>query len=437
MSDEISVWKKRLERERAARKQAERLLEGKALEIYRKNQELESVKAELEKTVKRRTEELEYSLHMLHEEEHRLADLAARFPGVIYQWYYRPNGECGFYYVSPTCEEIFGFTAEDAVKDWSVLQVHPDDDERWKASVEVAVSTMSDWDFEGRIITPGGQIKWWRGCSRPVAGRKGEIIFNGMMLDITPLKKAEQELRRLSLVASKTINGVVITDESGYIVWTNKAFSNITGYRREEVVGKKPGELLQGPMSDPETVAYIGNQLRNHRPFTAELINYHKDGHTYWLRLDVNPLFDDDGRLTNFVAVETDITRQKEGEEALRIARQMAEAAAEEAKDANQAKSRFLANMSHEIRTPLNGILGYAQILSRRKDLSQDIKDMIGTIGRSGEHLLRLIDDILDLSKIEAGKLVLHEEHFALVASLREMEAMLLPRAEAKNIRLS
>ncbi|MBC2595401.1 PAS domain S-box protein [Ruficoccus amylovorans] len=436
MSDEPSVWQKRLERERAARKQAERLLEGKALELYRKNQELEKVKADLKKTVQRRTEELQYSLRMLHEEEHRLADLAARFPGVIYQWYLRPNGECGFYYISPTCEETFGFTAEAALKDWTVIQIHPDDQQRWDSSAEAAISGQIDWDFEGRIITSGGVVKWMRGCGRPVRGRNEEIVFNGMMMDITPLKKAEEELRRLSLVASRTINGVVITDESGYIIWVNRAFSSITGYDISEAVGKKPGHLLQGPLTDPDTIKYISRQLLNQRPFSAELLNYHKNGNTYWLRLDVNPLFDDNGRLTNFVALETDITRQKETEEALRMARQMAEAAAREAEEANQAKSRFLANMSHEIRTPLNGILGYAQIMARRKDLSPDIKDMIRTIGRSGEHLLRLIDDILDLSKIEAGKLELHEDHFALMAFLRELEDMLLPRAEAKNIRL-
>ena len=436
MSDDISVWQKRFERERAARKQAERLLEGKALELYRKNQELEAMKADLEKTVKRRTEELEYSLRMLHEEEHRLADLATRFPGVIYQWYQRPNGESGFYYISPSCEELFGFTAEEALRDWTVIQIHPDDQQNWDSSAEAAITGHIDWDFEGRIITPSGLVKWIRGCGRPVEGSKGEVIFNGVMMDITPLKKAEEELRRLSLVASKTINGVVITDESGYIIWVNRAFSAISGYQAGEAVGKKPGHLLQGPLTNPDTVEYIGRQLINQRPFTAELINYHKNGSTYWLRLDVNPLFDDHGKLTNFVAVETDITRQKETEEALRMARQMAEEAAGEADKANQAKSRFLANMSHEIRTPLNGILGYAQILARRQDLSQDVKDMVYTIGRSGEHLLRLIDDILDLSKIEAGKLELHEDHFALVAFLRELEDMLLPRAEAKNIRL-
>ncbi len=434
MSEEAEKWKKRYERERTARKESERLLEAKSLQLYEKNKQLEKLSNELSKTVERRTEELKYSVSKLREEEQRLSALAHSFPGVIYQWYERPNGECGFYYVSPRSEEFFGFSAKEALKNWRVVQIHHDDAERWKESIQKSVQQLSDWHFEGRLITSSGEEKWWRGTSRPAKGGGGEVIFNGVMLDITKIKKAEAEIRRLSLVASHTMNGVVITDESGRILWINEAFEHITGYTLDEMRGKKPGQVLQGPMTDTQTVHEIGEKLSRKEPLTAELLNYHKNGQTYWLRLDINPLFDDKGQLTNFIGIETDITRQKDTEIALKLTSQQAKEAAEDANRANQAKSRFLASMSHEIRTPLNGVLGYTQVLRMREDLPKEAFEMIGAIERSGEHLLNLINDILDLSKIEAGKFDLESEDLSLSDLLRDLEDMFRPTAELKSL---
>ncbi|WP_309400713.1 PAS domain S-box protein [Cerasicoccus maritimus] len=434
MIDEIDKWIKRYERERAARKEAERLLEGKALSLFEKNQQLEELSAKLAKTVERRNEELRYSNSKLREEEQRLASLAQTFPGVIFQWFERSNGERGFYYLSQRCEEIFGFTAEAAIKNWNAVQIHPDDVSSWRESIEHSLSDMSDWRFVGRLITPSGNIRWWQGDSKPQRISPHEVVFNGVMLDITQQKKSEAQIRRLSMVASKTINGVVITDESGRVLWINEAFERITGYSLKEMVGRKPGDLLQGPHTNENTVNNIGLKLKNKEPLTAELLNYHKDGSTYWLRLDINPLFDDKGELTNFIGIETDITAQKENETALKLASEHAREAAEEANRANQAKSRFLASMSHEIRTPLNGVLGYTQVLGMRNDLPSDAAEMISSIGRSGEHLLHLINDILDLSKIEAGKYSVHNSDLMLQELLRDLEEMFRPNASLKGL---
>ncbi|WP_309383907.1 PAS domain S-box protein [Cerasicoccus frondis] len=437
MSDEADKWKKRFERERQARKVAERLLEDKALSLYEKNVELEKISAKLAKTVERRDEELRYSNTKLREEEERLASLAQTFPGIIFQWFERSNGECGFYYLSHRCEEIFGFSVKDAIRDWRTMQIHPEDIAGWRDSLKFSLLTMSDWRFIGRLIAPSGEIKWWQGDSKPQRVSKDEVVFNGVVLDITHQKKAEAQIRRLSMVASKTINGVVITDETGRVMWINDAFEKITGYSKQEMLGRKPGELLQGPHTNSDTVKMIGEKLRQKEPLTAELLNYHKNGTTYWLRLDINPLFDDKGELTNFIGIETDITKHKETETALKLASEHAREAAEEANKANQAKSRFLASMSHEIRTPLNGVLGYTQVLGMRNDLPQDAADMIASIGRSGEHLLHLINDILDLSKIEAGKYQIKDADVLLQELLQDLDDMFQPNAALKGIEYS
>ncbi|MEO0793796.1 MAG: PAS domain S-box protein [Verrucomicrobiota bacterium] len=435
MSDESDKWKRRYERERNARKQAEQLLEEKSLMLYEKNVELEKLSAQLAETVERRTEELRFSTSKLREQEERMSSLAETFPGVIFQWVERSNGESGFNYMSPRVEKIFGFSATNAIKDWHRMQIHYDDVPAWQESIKEALQSMSEWRCTGRLVTPSGETRWWQGYGKPLRVSETEVAFNGVFLDISQQKQIEAQIRRLSLVASRTINGVVITDENGRVVWINEAFERITGYTLQELRGRKPGELLQGPLTCRKTIKYIGERLKEKQPLTAELLNYHKNGETYWLRLDVNPLFDEKNQLTNFVGIETDITKQKETETALKLASEHAQEAAKEANRANQAKSRFLASMSHEIRTPLNGVLGYTQVLNMRDDLPEDAAGMIESIGRSGEHLLHLINDILDISKIEAGKYELTGGDVLLQEILRDLLDMFSPNAELKSIR--
>lgn len=125
---------------------------------------------------------------------------------------------------------------------------------------------------------------------------------------------AEQSLKRLSLVASRTTNGVVITDVEGRIVWVNDGFARITGYTLDEVHGCKPGAVLQGAQTDPATVARIGAALRRGESFEAELLNYKRDGQPYWIQVSVDPMWDEQGCLQGFMGIETDISARKAAE---------------------------------------------------------------------------------------------------------------------------
>lgn len=129
------------------------------------------------------------------------------------------------------------------------------------------------------------------------------------------LAQREQEARKLALVASRTDNGVVLTDPQGNIEWINEGFTRITGYSLEEVIGKKPGTFLQGPDTDLAVVAEISGKLKRLEGFDAELINYSKDGRRYWLSIEARPIFDERGNVANFMAIEADITSRKDAEE--------------------------------------------------------------------------------------------------------------------------
>ncbi len=130
------------------------------------------------------------------------------------------------------------------------------------------------------------------------------------------LKLVEQsaEFRKLALIAARTDNGVIITDAAGCVEWVNEAFARITGYTFEEVKGKRPGSLLQGPESDTDTIEYIRRQLHNGEGFQCEILNYRKDGSTYTVSIEVQPIRNDAGVITNYMAIEIDISARKEEE---------------------------------------------------------------------------------------------------------------------------
>jgi PAS domain S-box-containing protein len=125
------------------------------------------------------------------------------------------------------------------------------------------------------------------------------------------LSDQEREFRKLALVAARTDNAVVVTDARGLIEWVNEGFVRTTGYTLEEVRGRKPGDLLQGPKTDPATVTFIRSRLAAQEGASTEILNYRKDGSTYWLSIEIQPVLDSEGRLTNFMAIERDVTLRR------------------------------------------------------------------------------------------------------------------------------
>ncbi len=124
-------------------------------------------------------------------------------------------------------------------------------------------------------------------------------------------KRVEAEMEKLALVVERTANGVMITDKNGCVEWVNQGFTKISGYSLKELAGRKPGHILQGPDTDPNTVKRIGEALSREAGIHVELINYHKSGYRYWLELDIEPIFDDAGRLINFISIENDISERR------------------------------------------------------------------------------------------------------------------------------
>jgi len=282
-----------------------------------------------------------------------------------------------------------------------------------------------------RLRRADGGIAWMEISAAQLAA--GGVV--GAMHDVTAERHAQDELAKLSLVASYTDNLVIITDRDGRTEWVNQAFTKRTGYTLDEMLGRKPGEMLQGPDTDRATVAQIGAHLAQGLSFKAELLNYTRSREPYWVTFQISPIRDAAGRVERFVSIQSDSSEMRRTQRELQAAKEHAEHMASQAQAASRAKSEFLATMSHEIRTPMNGILGMTELLLQTP-LDGHQRELTETVSHSGQALLRIINDILDFSKIEAGHLKLTEEPFELRPLVEGVVSLLVQSGHGKPVTL-
>ena len=240
--------------------------------------------------------------------------------------------------------------------------------------------------------------------------------------------------RRISAtVFDASAEAITITNIHGRILSVNPAYTRMSGYSAAEVVGRN-SRLLNSGIQDRTFYKQLWSDLLTHGIWRGEMVNRHKDGHLFDVHMSITTSRDNLGQAQHFIGVSTDITARKQAQtEALRSTQLLIDDT-REAQAANLAKSRFLATMSHEIRTPMNGILGMAQLL-----LMPDIKeagrtDYANTILTSGQSLLALLNDILDLSRIESGKLQLDSTEFTPLALIQDTQALFAGSAKTKNL---
>lgn len=163
---------------------------------------------------------------------------------------------------------------------------------------------------EVEVHCKDGSLKWGKLSLSKVAV-DDSIIYTAFVQDVTEDVAIRQRVKLLSLVADETDNSVIITDAEGRIEYANPGFTRMTGYSFEEAAGKKPGEILQGPLTDHGTVVRIREKLDAREPFYEEILNYTKAGEPYWISLSINPVFTDNGVLDKFISVQANITETK------------------------------------------------------------------------------------------------------------------------------
>ena len=222
---------------------------------------------------------------------------------------------------------------------------------------------------------------------------------------------------------------VEITSPEPAFEYVNPAFERTLGFRFEDVIGKSPGAVMRSDQHDAGYFQKIDETLARGETWKGLLISRAKDGRLVYLDSAISPIHDDEGNVTHHMAVKRDITQRLRAENELRRINAELEHARDAALEASRAKSQFLANMSHELRTPLNAIIGYSEMLAEEaEDMGADaLSSDLEKIRSAGKHLLALINDVLDLSKIEAGAMKLYIETFDLRTTISGVVATLQP----------
>ncbi|NJK65455.1 MAG: PAS domain S-box protein [Microcoleus sp. SU_5_3] len=263
----------------------------------------------------------------------------------------------------------------------------------------------------------------------------GEACFLSISSDITDRQKAEASLReaeeKYRNIYENALNGIFQTGADGKYISANPALADIYGYASPaELIAVQPNfknQLYVDPNRRQEFTLLMNEYDGILSNFESQV--YKKDGSIIWISENCRAVSDEAGNLLYYEGFIKDITASKQAEIEMQQAKEAAEAA-------NKAKSTFLANMSHELRSPLNAVIGFAQVMIRSQSLSRENQEDVGIILRSGEHLLALINQVLDLSKIEAGRTTINEKNFDLYRLLDDLEDMFALKAEEKGLQL-
>ncbi|WP_212758614.1 PAS domain-containing sensor histidine kinase [Paenibacillus sinopodophylli] len=306
------------------------------------------------------------------------------------------------------------------------------------------------WDTLGRKQVWKGEMKnrakdgseFWISMSVIPLANDAEEVYQYVSIgkDITARKQNENTLLKTmenlhdienALDASSI---VAITDDKGVITYVNEKFCEISMYDREELLGKTHRIINSG--FHPKTFfTDMWSTIKRGHVWRGEVKNRAKDGSEYWMHTTIVPFLDDEHKPRQFIAIRTDITDRVRAETDLAERTKQLAKAHDEAIQANRIKSQFLANMSHELRTPLNAIIGYSEMLQEEaEELNESFfAEDLAKINKAGNHLLALINDILDISKIEAGKMELHLEAYSVPDLIQDVLTTIRPLVEGKG----
>ena len=386
--------------------------------LFRSYEDLRAFNDELEDRVRERTKALSDEVEIrkmaerkLLESEMRLRDIAES--GADWMWEMGPD--LRFTYLSGSAvangalgrDEVVGHHREEFAADTE------EESEKWRVHHDDLENRRPFRDFEYKMQRPDGSNLYVRISGKPIFDEQGNFQgYRGVSTNITPeveaqqkIAQAEEDLRVLSSAIEQNPSMVFITDYEGTIEYVNEKFTEVTGFTLNDAKGRNP-RMLKSVDTPRQVHIEMWDTIKAGREWRGEIKDIRKDGSAFWAYATIAPVKDRDGEITHFVATHEDITDRKEAEEQLHHA-------TEQAHLASRAKSELMANMSHELRTPLNAIIGFSD--SMLSEVFGPLnnpryKDYVRDIHGSGQHLLELINDILDVSAIEAGKLDLRSE---------------------------
>jgi len=296
------------------------------------------------------------------------------------------------------------------------------------------VSAFSDdgilTDFEGQLKSRSGMLRDFL-MSGSIVSIDGEDHLLLVCHDITQRKSMERAVKRSESEVRTILDNIVETfyraDADGLMTMASASVETLLGYKPEELIGTTVHDLYVDSDERTALLEMFNSNGGRVRDFEARLKRKH--GTIIWVATNVQFIYDRDDNVVGVEGTTRDITAQKEAEHELLRAK-------EEAERANAAKSEFLSGMSHELRTPLNAVIGFSQMMELQKDagLTDQQREYLEIIRSSGEHLLTLINEVLDLAKVEAGRMVVRPAHVEPAGLIADCIALVQPLAANRQV---
>ena len=372
----------------------------------------------------RRTEE------QLRRSEEQFRHMATNVPGMVYQCILRENGTFEFPFVGEGCRDFFGVGPQDIYDNPKLMlgRLEKAGKKQFFTSVSYSARTLTPWQSHIRYHASDGTLRWLEGRAQPERLANGETLWSGVMIDITEREEAKRQLEDSHLLVRAVIDGtedaVFLKDRESRYLLVNPAAAALLGRTPQEIIG-----LDDTAFFSPEVAA----RTREHDQHVMSLgrSSTYEDhdviaGREHTFLTTKSPYRDAAGNLIGVIGIAREVTDQRLAAQALREAK-------EEAEKANHAKSEFLSRMSHELRTPLNAILGFGQLLEMGEPDTRQLES-VNHILRAGRHLLSLIDEVLAISRIEAGRLTLSLEPVAIGDMATECLHFVSQQAAARRI---
>jgi PAS domain S-box-containing protein len=313
--------------------------------------------------------------------------------------------DLNYNYVSPAIKALRGFSPQEVMQKKISDALTPSSLKIVKSTFDKVFPKIKSGDIslkpmivELEMYKKDGSTGWFEvkvSVSTDSQGKPNGIL--GVSRDVSKRKAFQDELRKLSRAVTQSPDSIVITDKGGKIEYTNPKFTQLTGYKLEEVLGKNPRILNSG--EQPKSYyKKLWDTILAGKDWYGEFRNKKKNGELYWESASISSLVNDEGEITHFVAVKEDITEKKKILDDLIEAKEKAEAA-------DHLKTAFLNNISHEVRTPLNGILGFGEMIIQ-PDLSQNEKDtFLKILQKSSDRLINTITSFMDISLLVSGNM--------------------------------
>lgn len=347
-------------------------------------------------------------------------------------WVWEVDQNGVYTYASPKVRELLGYEPEEIVGKTPFDLMPSNEAERAARFFRDVVASRKPFTrFENTNRHKHGHLVVLETSGVPIFDGSGNLVgYRGIDRDITEHKRVTEQLRLQASALESAANGIIITDREGTILWVNPAYTNLTGYTPEEAIGQTP-RLLKSEKHDPAFYQNLWDTIRSGQVWSGEIINRRKEGTLYTEEQTITPVLDDRGQISHFIAIKQDISERRRLEEEAKERQRL--------EDIIRFKSEFVANVSHELRTPLNSIIGFSELLlhSIPGPMNEKQAKYVNHILVSGQHLLALIMDILDLSKVEARKIELAPESLYLSDALEMTLTMVRPQASKKQILLT